>query len=299
MAAGFIPPERQSGRGTVWMSKKAAMSCLEMARINPAELELLVFAGIYREKHIGEPSVSSLIQNAIGANPSIYPLDKRTFSFDLNSGGCGLVNTIQIIDGFISSGKLSCGMIITGDSEPVKGLSQGYRFKPAVSSVILKKSEAYEGFKMIRSYTFPQYRDDFRSYIQWVKRKGLACSKNILVVEQSASYTGHCLESCLVSCERFLEEAGLRGEDIDLVIPSQSPSGLPTGLKKCISGSPAVIILNGSGRGEFHTSGPGLALREAWKNGAFSKARNILFLTVGAGINVSIAWYVNGGKNDV
>lgn len=296
MAAGFIPSEMQSGKGIIWMSKKAALSCLEMAGIDAAELELIVFAGIYRERHIGEPSISSLIQKEIGANPSLYPLERRTFSFDLNAGGCGLVNSIQIIDGFISSGKLTFGMIITGDAEPVKGLSRGYRFKPAASSVILKKSVEYEGFKMIRSYTFPQYRDDFRSFIKWVNRKGLVWSKNFLVVEQSVSYLGHCLDSCLESYARFIEEAGLSEEDIDLVIPSQSPAGLAAGLKKNLGCSTDVIMLNGAERGELHTASPGFALREAWKNGAFRRARNIIFLTVGAGINVSIAWYVNGIK---
>ncbi len=99
----ILPPAgRQTLRGTMWLSEKVAKKCLKEANIDPSELELLIFAGIYRDDHIGEPSIASLLQKEIGANPKLYPLDDRTFSFDLNSGGCGLVNAFQIIDGFIS-----------------------------------------------------------------------------------------------------------------------------------------------------------------------------------------------------
>ena len=282
---------RKSRRGALWLSEKAAKKCIEEAGIKAYELELLIFAGIYRDDHIGEPSIASLLQKEIGANPNLYPLDSRTFSFDLNAGGCGLVNAIQLIDGFISSGKISKGMIITGDSEPVRGLSESFNFRSAASALILEKSKGKEGFKLIKTYSYPQYYESFKSYISWKRKKGRLRKKNLLVIEQSESYLQECLECSIKSLERFFDESGLNLNDTDLIIPSQSPAGLVSELDNRLGNPGNIVRVKDVGWGELHTSGPSFALRKAWDDGTFQKAGNILFLTVGAGISNTIAWY--------
>ncbi len=277
-------------RGTLWLSKKAAKLCLAEAGIDPKELELIIFAGMYRDKHIGEPSIASLLQKEIGANPHLFPLDKRTFSFDVNTGGCGILNAIEIMDGFITTGQLSTGMIITGDSEPFKGLSESYNFIPSASALILSKSEGNEDFKMIRNFSYPQYLNSFRSYISWKKRIGRRKNRNILVLEQSNTYLQECVDCSIESLHSFLNEAGLSIQDIDFLIPSQSPAGFPAELEMALDNSVNVIKTNGN-RGELHTSGPSVALKRIFQEKEYINAKNILFLTVGAGINNVIAWY--------
>ncbi len=289
------PLGKRSRRGTISMSKRAAKSCLDLAGIQPSDLELVIYSGIYRDDHIGEPSIASLLQKEIGANPTLYPLDERTFSFDLNAGGCGLVNAFQLIDGFITSGKLKRGMVITGDSEPVRGLSESFNFGSAASAVILSKSQNGEGFQLIKTYSFPQYCESFKSYISWKRKNGRIWKKNVLVVEQKDTYLHECVECCNDSLEKFLEVNGLRLRDIDLILPSQSPTGIVSELEKRLGNPGCLVSVNSHGRGEIHTSGPAFALRKVWETGQFQKARNVLFLTVGAGISTAIAWYRKPG----
>ena len=284
---------RQSRKGTLRLAKKAALDCLRKAQIEAGDIDLLIYAGIYRDDHIGEPSIASLIQKEIGANPNLYPLNKRTFSFDLNAGACGLVNSFQLIDGFISTGKISRGMVITGDSEPVKGLSEGFNYRSSASGIILVGSDNDLGFQHIKTYSYPQYADSFRSYISWKRKKGRVRNRNILVVEQKESYLSRCVECSYDSLKLFLNETGLQISDIDLIIPSQSPAGFVPELEKAM-GKPGISVeVNNSLRGELHTSGPAFALRDVWGNGLFHKASRVLFLTVGAGISTAIALYEN------
>ncbi len=277
-------------RGTFWLTKKAAKLCISDAGISPNELELIIFAGMYRDKHIGEPSIASLLQKELRANPRLYPLDKKTFSFDVNTGGCGLLNAVEIMDGFIATGQISKGMIITGDSEPFKGLSESYNFRPSASALILGKSEGNEGFKMIRNFSYPQYLNSFKSYISWKKRVGGRKKRNILVLEQTSSYLQECVNCSMNSLRDFLNEAGVSINDFDLIIPSQSPRGFPEELEMALDNSVNIIKTNGNW-GELHTSGPAFALKRIFHEKEYLDAKNILFLSVGAGINNVIAWY--------
>lgn len=47
----------------------AAKDCLQGAGCDPDELDLVVNAGIYRDRNLGEPALAALIQDDIGANP--------------------------------------------------------------------------------------------------------------------------------------------------------------------------------------------------------------------------------------
>ncbi len=46
-----------------------AQDCLRMAARHPHDVDLLVNAGIYRDRNLGEPALAALIQEDIGANP--------------------------------------------------------------------------------------------------------------------------------------------------------------------------------------------------------------------------------------
>lgn len=296
MVSVYPESGKTSMRGALHLSKKAARFCLSESGINSSGIDMLLYSGIYRDDHIGEPSIASLIQKEIGANPDLYPLDSRTFSLDVQNGACGVINAMQILDGFIRSGKISTGMIISADSEPFRGLSDFYNFRAAASAIILSKSDDNRGFELIKTYAYPEFKDSFRSYISWQKRKGRIRNKNVLVVNQSDNYLNECLECTKRSLDDFMESSGLTPGDIDLVIPSQSPTGFSRRLGEIFGLEEKIVSVEKLPKGEYHTAGPGFALRKAWDDGSFEKSRNILFVTVGSGISNAIALYKAQGS---
>ena len=58
-----------------------------------------------------------------------------------------------------------------------------------------------------------------------------------------------------------------------------------------------VLFLNyvakKTGNMVFHTAGLAFALKKVWDENRFKSSKNIIFLTIGSGINVSIALYQN------
>jgi len=70
----------------------------------PSDLDLLINAGIYCDRNLGEPALAAIIQDDIGANPEDpHSHAHGTFSFDIANGVCGVLTALQIADGLLRS----------------------------------------------------------------------------------------------------------------------------------------------------------------------------------------------------
>ncbi len=218
---------------------------------------------------------------------------KSTFSFDLNNGGCGWLTGIQIADGLLQTGEINYGMIVTGDCEPFQGLSENFKFESAAAAIILSKSEEPDGFSFFKSYSYPENNQEFISSTYFGHLKGKMGVRNILSVRQKETYLDLCIDRSIESLNEFLDMTGLHLDEIDLIISSQSPEGFTSGMKKKTGFNEKLIEVAKTGNKEFHTAGPAFALKKAWDDNRFKTSKNILFLTVGSGMQVNIAFYKN------
>jgi 3-oxoacyl-[acyl-carrier-protein] synthase-3 len=289
-----------SGGNSISLSSKAAKKCLGCAGIEPSEIGLLINTGVYRYRNIGEPSIASLVQKRVmGYHKSrisrsdLPSRDNDTFSFDLSEGACGWLTGLQIIDGFIQAGDIRHGMAVTGDSDPFNGISVNYHFDTAAAAIILSGSEKPGGFSNFKAYYYPDFIEEFISATRFEKPVGKRGKRNILFVGQKKTYLENCIGSAVRSLKKYLNVTGLPMEEIDLVISSQCPAGLVTGLREQTGlGQKIIAIENARGR-ELHTAGLAFALKKSWDDGSFKSSENIIFLTVGSGISVSLALYQN------
>lgn len=280
----------RSGK-VIKLSTKASKQCLQKTGMKASEIGSVLFTGIYREQHLVEPAIASLIQKQIAANSTINGKN-GTFSFDLNNGGCGLVSGLQLIDGFIQSGKINHGLVVTGDTEPYSKLSKNFHFSTSAASILLSFSENGCGFTNFKTKTFPQFKHAFESSITWSSWKREKTKRNILLISEKENYLDLCLKCAVQTLEEFLIEKKINLAEIELILPSQSPKGFTTKLKKELSLSQKIIEVDTTKK-ELHTAGPAAALEKAWKDGSFTQAKNILFLTVGSGITTALALYKN------
>jgi 3-oxoacyl-[acyl-carrier-protein] synthase III len=287
---GFYPGN------SIRLTARAARQCLDDAGVASCDLGLIINTGIYRHKNTGEPAIAALIQEKINSKKHEKNDDensKSTFSFDLNNGGCGLLTGIEIIQGLINNNEISCGMVVTGDSEPFHGLSEHFTFDAAAAAIILSKSEDSRGFSAFRTYSFPEFSGELVSSTFFSKPQWIRGGRNKLNVRQRESYPDLCVDLALKSLFNFLEESGKTLKEIDLFIPSQSPMKFTERLKARLGMDEKFVEIKKTGNKEFHTAGPAFALKKAWDDNRFKSSKNIVFLTIGSGINVSLALYRN------
>lgn len=315
------PTLRLGGTGAIKLAEDAAEACLERAGRCAADIDFIINAGIYRDNNIGEPAVASLIQEDIGANPD-PPLQggHGTFSFDVANGACGVLTAMHILDGFLNSGAIDLGIVVTADADPSLGTNwdfpfglvgsagrvsrshKGFPFAPVGGAALLSHSEEPDrGFSRFAFSTFSEFAHLLQGKVEW--RQGpipravadrvpaLDGGSNEMRVEEKEGYAERCAECAAASTHPFLQSAGLGPLDIDLLVPSPTPSGFPDLYAEAVE-IPADRVARVDERFErVHTAGPIAAIEGAMRAGRFTDARNVLFVTVGAGITVGLALY--------
>jgi 3-oxoacyl-[acyl-carrier-protein] synthase-3 len=278
-------------KGALALESKAASDCMAKVGLDPKKVGILINTGIYRDDHIIEPAIATLVQRNMGCN-QLFDKNHSTFSFDLDNGACGVVTAMQLIDGYIRSGTTEFGMILAGDSNPRPGLEKGYDYDAAGGAVLLAPGKEGKGFGTFKTDTYLQHLDDFTAKIKFMSGPGGGKKTHYLIIEQSKDYLKKCVDCSTKSFKGFLTEASLKAKDVDLVITSQSPKGFIDGFRKATDLGKKVVDVTKE-YGNIHTVGPLAALETVLEDGRFAHAKNIVLLGVGSGITVSMAHYRN------
>lgn len=87
---------------TTSLALDAAKKAIEMAKVEPEELNLVIVGTVSSDYHF--PSTACLIQEALGL--------KNAVAFDINAACSGFLYALQIADGFFSAGTAKKALII-------------------------------------------------------------------------------------------------------------------------------------------------------------------------------------------
>jgi 3-oxoacyl-[acyl-carrier-protein] synthase-3 len=256
-------------------------------------MEVLINTGVFRDKNISEPAIASFIQRDIGANPSCgEPGDPSTFSFDLANGCCGFLNGIEIVSGFLHSGRAGCGMVVTSDVDPTPRGSRGLSFAPTGAALVLAPGSPDRGFAEFHHESFPKHSQLLRSRILWIgdEVSGGSRSKHAVVGDEDPGFLEACVDSANKAMESYLGRLGMALADVDLVIPSQFPADFPRALRERTGAEERVVDATAE-FGAAYTAGLPTALHAAVASGSWERAETVLFVAVGAGIHVMLALY--------
>ena len=279
------------------LAEAAARTCLEHARREPGDIDMLINAGVYREDNMGEPALAALIQEDIGANPGQPPVGGQgTFSFDLMNGICGVINATQLEAGLLRSGVIRLGAIVTSDVDPNLVDPRSAPFRAAGGAMLLNWDDSIAGFTDFCTETFPEYEDLFVSGLVWRERRRLharrqATGQSQMVIDEKPGYHDRLVDCAEEATRRFLSRLGMGIDEIDLIVPAPFfPDFLdPLKVRLGIPGDRIAYVtedLEGA-----YTTGPIAALQAAVKSGRFGEARNTVVLAAGAGITVALALY--------
>jgi 3-oxoacyl-[acyl-carrier-protein] synthase-3 len=291
--AGHGPRKARARR----LADAAAQACLARAGREPHDVDMLINAGIYREDDMGEPALAALIQEDISANLGHPPVGTHgTFSFDLANGVCGVINAIQLVTGFLRSGAIKHGLIVTSDVHPNPKGTRDIPFQPAGGAVLLGWDDGIAGFTDFHTETFPEYGDMFVSGLAWQARSGhrapqRASGRNQLVIDSKPGYQARCADCAVEATRHFLDRLQMSIEDIDLLVPAPSGPDFVDSLRVRLGVQGDRVAYTTEDMAGAYTTGPIAALEVATKSGRLGEARNTLLLAAGAGITVALALY--------
>jgi 3-oxoacyl-[acyl-carrier-protein] synthase-3 len=283
------------GHRALRLADRAARECLQEAGRTSGELDVLINAGVYRDRNLAEPALAALIQEDIGANPGHPPVAGHgTFSFDVDNGACGVLTAAYLLDGFLRSGAIRVGMVVASDVDP--GRSRGYRFPPVGGAVLLGWDDAIPGLTNFHFETFPERGELFDSRVSWQRRSGPALpgrlgGRSVLRVRERPEYASQCLDCAQVAIEKYTANHGFTVGELDLLVASGPYDDFPQALADRLGLPPGRVARPTGGLRGAHTAGPIAALEAARRNGQLQAARTALWIAVGAGITVALAVY--------
>ncbi len=279
------------------LADAAARTCLEQSGRAPGDIDMLINAGVYREDSMGEPALAALIQEDIGANLGQPPIGgPGTFSFDLMNGICGVLSAIRVEAGFLRSGVIRLGAIVTSDVDPDLAVPGTAPFRPIGGAMLLGWDESLAGFTDFGAETFPEYEDLFVSGLTWQQRHGLraprrAAGHSRMVITEKPGYQDRLVDCAEEATRRFLSRLEMRMDEVDLLVPAPSaPSFVDTlRLRLGVPGDRVAYVTEDLE--DAYTTGHIAALQAAMKSGRLGEARNTLMVAAGAGITVALALY--------
>jgi 3-oxoacyl-[acyl-carrier-protein] synthase-3 len=264
------------------LAVSAAKHCLHDAGRSARDVDLLINAGIYRDRNLAEPALAAIIQEDIGANPEDpHEQAHGTFSFDISNGSCGILTALQIVDGFLKSHAIDLALVVASDADPGRGMSENFPFSPSGTALLCAWSDDDRGLGQVQWASVP---DDGRSFRATV---GLHDDRNVLRFAAIENSDGLFAEAAAQAVEKCLQASALTLDDIDAIVAAPPHGGFRSALAERIGYSEARILVDDDQR--THTASLAAAL-----DGAHRQIRpggRILLVAAGAGVVAGAALY--------
>ncbi|MBY0286298.1 MAG: 3-oxoacyl-ACP synthase [Mycobacteriaceae bacterium] len=281
-AVGCAEGRWRTRHSALHLAVESAEDCLRHAGRTAREIDLLINAGIYRDRNLAEPALAALIQQDVGANPEEpHENGHGTFSFDVANGTCGLLTALQIADGFLKSRVIRCAMVVASDADPGHGMSDNFPFAAAGASLLCTWSDDDRGLG--RTY-WQNLSDDGDCLSATV---GLVDHRNVLRFHESSSVDQRFADAASRAVERCLRDASLTIDDVDAIVATPPRPQYRAALAVQLGLPPERITVADDGK--MHTASLASAFNEAAT--AVGAPGLILIVAAGAGVTAGAALY--------
>ncbi|GHO74056.1 hypothetical protein KSD_18270 [Ktedonobacter sp. SOSP1-85] len=285
---GTLPAQSPVKKEALALVNAAAENCLAASSYDRKDIDLMIYAGVYRDEFLSEPAIAALSQGDLKINEEIEKVtDKKTFVFDVFNGSIGLLNACHTAIGMIKAQKVNNALVMASEIE------NNREYRPDVlrgieetgSAMILAESaDGQTGFGNFVFKYFTDYLGAINSHTE------LHNGKMTLSVA-----TDPCLQEYYLQCIQETVQELLALEQLDLervkvILPPQISSQFIADLGKTLNVS-AEKLVDVQAEHDLFTSSLPYALEQARQQNLARPGDVGLIISVGAGIQVGCATY--------
>jgi len=272
------------------MAVSAAKSALKNAKLSPADLGLIIVATITPDMFF--PSTACIVQKRLGID--------NIPAFDISVACSGFIYGIAIANQFVKSGTYKHVLVVAAEK-----MSSVTNWKDRSTCVLMGDgagaailSEVEEG-GILSVYLGA---DGSKGDLLKMPAGGSRLPASISTVEAGLHYLKmqgnelfrHAVKIMANAALKVTEPLGLKGDDIDLVIPHQANIRILKAVAKRMGIDPEKkLYLNIEKYGNMSAASSAVALAEAVEEGRVKKGDTILLDAFGAGLTwggVVIKW---------
>ncbi len=273
------------------LATKAAERALEQAHIPAEELDLIIVATITPDTPT--PATACYVQANLGAHSAV--------AFDISAACSGFLYAMKIAKRLISDGAYKNALII--GAEKLSSVTNWedrntcVLFGDGAGAAVLRRSNEGEG----RILATEMGTDGRHTSILDIKGGGCAhpiTAENLDQHLHSLSMQGRevfklAVTAMRTAAEKAIERAGLKAEDIKLVIPHQANLRIIDAIAGRLAVPNEKVFVNLDKYGNTSAAAVAIALDEAHREEKFKRGDNIVLVVFGAGLTwaaTAIEW---------
>lgn len=288
-SAGTIPANAVVKKETLALTQAAAEDCLARSSYSREDIDLLIYAGVYRDEFLSEPALASIIAGEMKINDTVESqLYKKTFAFDLFNGAVGFLNACQVSAGMIQAGKIKRAMVVTSEIENNKVSHPGELLGIAEtgSAVLLDANE--DGGAGFGNFVFRYSPELAESLITYTRQEH---GKTWIQREQAAAIQDYYLRCIREAVADLLESEQLDISRVKVVMPPQISPAFVESIGDALHVERERIVNVAADGADLFTSSLPYALEYVREHQLAGPGDIGLIISAGSGLQVGCATY--------
>ena len=263
------------------ISAAAALKALEKADLDPSDVELIITGTINPDMKF--PSASVFVQERIG--------NTKGTGFDLGAACAGFVYSMTVADSMIGSGRFNNAVVI--GTEILSRVADWKDRKTCVlfgdgsGAIVLKKSDGKRG--LLSSVL---HSDGRLAHLLYYKGEGTKYGSSKETIEGGFHFLRmngqevfkHAVREMGEASLEAIDKAGLKPDDIDLMIPHQANIRIIDATARRLGFTNSRVMVNIDRTGNTSSASIPIAMDQAVEAGRLEPGMNVLMAVFGAGL---------------
>ena len=267
---------------TCTMATQAARQAMARAGVTPGELDAIILSTATSDRLL--PSTAVDVQAELGAT--------RAAAFDVSAACTGWIYGMTIAEGLMQTGVAETTLVIGAEKMSAivdwKDRSTCVLFGDGAGAVVLKRNEGHSNAGILSAF---MRSDGTLAELLWRPSGGAKVPYSAAVLDDRSSFVRmagrevfkHAVRSMSEACDRALDGAKLRGDDIDLLIPHQANVRIIEATAKYANIPMDKVYVNVDRYGNTSSASIPIALDEAVESGRVKRGTTALLVAFGAG----------------
>jgi 3-oxoacyl-[acyl-carrier-protein] synthase-3 len=267
---------------TCTMAAQAARQAMARAGIAPGEIDSIVLSTATADRLL--PATAVDLQAELGAT--------RAAAFDISAACTGWIYGMTVAEGLIQSSVAETVLVVGSEKMSAivdwKDRSTCVLFGDGAGAVVLRRNKGHSNKGVLSAY---MRSDGTLAELLWRPAGGAKIPFSDAVLHDRSSYVRmagrevfkHAVRSMSDACDRALDGAKLRGDDIDILIPHQANVRIIEATAKHAGISMEKVYVNVDRFGNTSSASIPIALDEAIETGRVREGTTALLVAFGAG----------------
>ena len=280
---GIVERHIASGTETTCsMAATAARTAMTRAGVQPGEIDAIVLSTATPDRLL--PSTAVDLQAELGAT--------RAAAFDLSAACSGWIYGMTVAEGLMQSGVVETALVVGSEKMSSivdwKDRATCVLFGDGAGAVVLRRNKPHASKGILSAF---MRSDGTLAELLWRPSGGATVPFSDAVLADRSTFVKmagrevfkHAVRSMSEACDRALDGAKLRGDDIDILIPHQANVRIIEATAKYANIPMDKVYVNVDRYGNTSSASIPIALDEAIESGRVKEGTTALLVAFGAG----------------